>query len=98
MAAPIPTSQMNEGNAVLPWKSGQVLDEMVAGLMRGLTIGKDWEIHLCYPSSIWNFLESFLEAMFCFPYKHLNTALYDRIERKMTVNNSVQAFHLSSQD
>lgn len=41
MAAPIPTSQMNEGNAVLPWKSGQVLDEMVAGSRRGLTTGKD---------------------------------------------------------
>lgn len=41
MAAPSPTSQMNECNAVLPWKSGQVLDEMVAGLRRGLTIGKD---------------------------------------------------------
>lgn len=46
MAVPTPTSQMNEGS-VLPWKSGQVLDEMVAGLRRGLTIGKDQEIHLC---------------------------------------------------
>lgn len=41
MAAPSPTSQMNEGNAVLPWKSGQALDEMVAGLRRGLTTGRD---------------------------------------------------------
>lgn len=47
MAVPTLTSQMNEGNSVLPWKSGQMLDELVAGLRRSFIIGKDQEIHLC---------------------------------------------------
>lgn len=35
---------------------------------------------------------------FCSPYKPLNTALHNSIEREMTVNNSVQAFHIPNQD